>query len=88
MKTLSVLLTTEAQADILRLDVPLRRRILDKLAWIGENAALIRHQAMQGDDWQGCFRYRFGDYRIIYQPDWPAETLIVLKIGHRRDVYA
>ena len=34
---------------------------------------------------QGHRKLRVGDYRIIYRID--AEKIIVLKIGHRRDVY-
>ena len=48
-------------------------------------------QAMQGDEWKGCYKYRVGDYRIIYQMEHPATKLIVklivLKVGHRREVY-
>jgi len=87
MSTFQVILMPEAQADIKRLDPAVQMRILDKLDWMGENARLLRHQALQGQDWSGCFKYRIGNYRIIYQVDWPAERLLVLKVGHRRDVY-
>jgi len=87
MSSFRVILTPEAQQDIRRLDPALQTRILNKLEWMGENARLLRHQALQGREWAGCFKYRIGDYRIIYQMDQPAEKLIVLKAGHRRDVY-
>ena len=77
----------EAQADVKRLDPDFQARILDKLDWMGENAELLRHRALQGSAWTGCFKYRVGDYRIIYQLNWPAERLLVLKVGHRREVY-
>ena len=33
-----------------------------------------------------CFRkLRVGDYRVIYQVQ--GQTVVILKIGHRRDVY-
>jgi len=87
MSTFQVILMPEAQADIKRLDPAVQMRILDKLDWMGENARLLRHQALQGQEWSGCFKYRIGNYRIIYQVDWSAERLLVLKVGHRRDVY-
>ena len=34
---------------------------------------------------QGLYRYRIGDYRIIYTKT--VEGILVLRIGHRRDVY-
>ena len=54
MSSLSVILTSEAQQDIKRLDPDVQTRILDKLAWMGENAAFLRHQALQGEEWAGC----------------------------------
>jgi mRNA interferase RelE/StbE len=87
MSGLRVILTPEAQADIKRLDPAFQTRILNKLGWMGQNAELLRHQALRGEEWGGCFKYRVGDYRIIYQVDWSAEKLVILKIGHRREVY-
>jgi mRNA interferase RelE/StbE len=82
-----VILTPEAQTDIRHLGRSWQIRILDKLAWMGENAMLIQHQALKGDLWAGCFKYRVGDYRIIYQLDMPGNRLTILKVGHRREVY-
>jgi mRNA interferase RelE/StbE len=82
-----VVLTPEAQADIRRLDTSLQTRILDKLAWLGGNVAFLRHQALRGEEWAGCFKYRVGNYRIIYRIDWPVEKLTVIRVGHRREVY-
>ena len=44
---------------------------------------------------QGCkklngregWRIRVGDYRVIYEIDDTQQTLTILHIGHRRDVY-
>jgi len=87
MNAFQVILVPEAQADIRRLDPALQTRILNKLEWMGQNAQLLRHQALQGQEWTGCFKYRVGDYRILYRMDWSAEKLVVLKVGHRRGVY-
>lgn len=55
---------------------------------MGENADLMRHEALQGkEEWRGSFKYRLGDYRIIYALDRSGKKLTVLKVGHRRDVY-
>jgi mRNA interferase RelE/StbE len=87
MNDFQVILTPEAQTDIKRLDPPLQTRILNRTEWIGQNAELLRHQALQGEEWSGCFKYRIGDYRLIYQLDWPTKKLTILKVGHRREVY-
>ncbi len=36
---------------------------------------------------QGKYRIRRGRYRVLYEVDDANATLIVVKIGHRRDVY-
>ena len=41
------------------------------------------HQAQGRNGW----RIRVGDYRIIYDIDDEKQRIIVLQIGHRRDVY-
>lgn len=43
-------------------------------------------KALKGQ-FSGLWRYRFGDYRVIYALDLEAETMKVLKIGHGKDVY-
>jgi mRNA interferase RelE/StbE len=35
----------------------------------------------------GCWRFRVGDYRLVYQIDEPRRRVLVVAIGHRRDVY-
>lgn len=33
------------------------------------------------------WRVRVGDYRILFEIDDPAQTVLVLRIAHRRDAY-
>lgn len=35
----------------------------------------------------GMWRFRVGDYRIICQIDNKTITILVLEIGHRKDIY-
>ena len=87
MSSFRITFTPEAQADMKRLDRTPQTRILNRLEWLGENTELVRHQTLRGEEWSGCFKYRIGQYRIIYQIDWSAQKLTVLKVGHRREVY-
>jgi mRNA interferase RelE/StbE len=87
MDRFEVVLTREAQDDLVALDETVRERILDKLEWLGTNARLIRHQSLQGKKWAGLFRYRVGDYRIFYQVIVTVQQVVVVKVGHRRDIY-
>ena len=36
-------------------------------------------------DFRGCYRYRFGDYRVIYSI--VNQEILILRIGHRKDIY-
>jgi len=51
---------------------------------LAEHADDIAAKALTGD-WAGFFKLRAGDYRILYQVK--GETVLVLRIRHRREVY-
>ena len=38
-------------------------------------------------DWQGCYRITYGRYRIIYEIHETILLVIVVKAGHRKNVY-
>jgi mRNA interferase RelE/StbE len=44
-------------------------------------------QALKGDRFGEFWRYRIGDYRVIARIDDAAALILVLRIGHRREVY-
>jgi mRNA interferase RelE/StbE len=78
-------LTRDALRALAKLDKPVRRRIqgaIDKLADDPRPAGLI---ALRGAP--GAFRVRVGDYRIIYTLHDDRLLIVVIDIGHRRDVY-
>jgi len=33
------------------------------------------------------YRLRLGNYRVLFDVDWEKMEIIILKIGHRKDVY-
>lgn len=35
----------------------------------------------------GLYRYRIGDYRVVYEIRQKHVQIIVVKVGHRKDVY-
>jgi mRNA interferase RelE/StbE len=36
---------------------------------------------------KGLFRYRYGDYRIVYAIDMAEKKIIVLHVKHRKEAY-
>ncbi len=33
------------------------------------------------------YRLRIGNYRVLFDVDWEKSEIVILKIGHRKDVY-
>jgi mRNA interferase RelE/StbE len=84
----NVEVSPKAQRQLDELDKPVARRIsrflyerigkLDDPRQLGE-----RLQGTLSDFW----RYRVGDYRLICSLENDRLVVLVLRIGHRRDVY-
>ncbi len=66
-------------------DDPARRRIVKAIDGLTTNPRPPGAIAIQGG--AGLLRIRVGDYRIIYTVEDAARTVLVVTIGHRRDVY-
>ena len=64
---------------------PDRRRIRDKIDSFVDNLPDPAITKMKGDN--PFHRVRAGDYRIIYEIHEDILLILVLKIGHRKEVY-
>jgi len=69
------------------LDKNIAQRILNKLKWLILNADETRHLPLRAN-LAGLYKFRIGDWRVIYEIDQSRKILIVHKIGHRKDVYS
>ena len=36
---------------------------------------------------KGLYRYRFGDHRVIYATDHKEKTVLILRVGRRKEIY-
>lgn len=79
--------TRGAEKDLARLDASIAQRVLKKLRWLAENFETIRPEALTGP-WQGVFKLRVGDYRVLYTYDREKQRIVVHFIRHRREVYS
>lgn len=61
------------------------------LSWITKNLEGTDSPRVYGKELVGNkggqWRYRIGDYRLLANRDDDTITILVLEIGHRRDVY-
>jgi mRNA interferase RelE/StbE len=62
------------------------RRIADRIRWLSEHFEEITPEPLKGDP-AGLFKFREGDYRIIYEPLRKERLIVVPEIGHRREIY-
>lgn len=67
-----------------RIDPQDRPRIQGAIALLGENPRPPGATALRGRD---GLRVRVGNYRIIYTVDDGVLLLVVVALGHRKDVY-
>jgi mRNA interferase RelE/StbE len=76
----------DALEDLGRLDKSRAREIVEKVDERLSKDPLVLGKPLKGI-FRGMHRYRCGDYRIIYTLDRKDERLMVLTVGHRKDVY-
>ena len=38
-------------------------------------------------EFKGLYRYRYGRYRILYAVDRKENTILILRVGKRKDIY-
>jgi len=76
--------TPKAFKKLEKLPGDIQRRIFVKLDYFCETNPMIFAEKLT--DWQpGEFRFRVGDYRVIF--DFEDVTIIILDVGHRREIY-
>jgi mRNA interferase RelE/StbE len=67
-----------------KLDPPIRRRVQGAIALLAEDPRPPASRPLRG---RPGLRVRVGDYRIIYTIADDVLLIVVVTLGHRRDVY-
>lgn len=78
-------LTPRAQRDFKALDGSVRGRIKQRIESLAENPYPQGIKKIEGED--ELYRLRAGDYRILYQVKGKVLLVLIVGIGHRRDIY-
>ena len=78
-----------AERDLLKLDKQVIRRIsrflLERIAALDDPRSI--GEALHGSELGEFWKYRVGDYRIIVRIEDAVIRILVLEIGHRREIY-
>lgn len=75
--------TRRAERDIKKLD-PSVKSIIGKAVLKLQNNP-VEHSEKLSDPKIGTYRFRAGDYRIIF--DIEGSNVVILRVGHRREIY-
>ncbi len=77
--------TPQAERMFLRLPKVVQRRIIHKIEhYLRQPNPLVFAKRIVGGP-AASFRFQIGDYRAIF--DWEGNTILITKVGHRREVY-
>ena len=74
--------------DLKALASAIRPLLKRRLEWLAENAQIVGHVPMLDPRFEGLYRLRVGNYRVLYRLDHRLATIYVVGVGHRRDVYS
>lgn len=79
---------TFAEKQLRKLDRPVQKRLID---WLDDRITGCKNPRHFGEplrgDLAGLWRYRIGDYRIICEIQEEKVVVLVVAIGHRREIY-
>ena len=75
--------TRRAERNIDKLDAATQKRIKKKLEEFKRDPFRYADKLSSSD--LGSYRFRIGDYRVIF--DVEGANLVVLRVGHRREIY-
>jgi mRNA interferase RelE/StbE len=74
--------------DLARIDRPHQRIIKEKLLILAEDPEALKAniKRLRGDI-EGLYRLKVGRYRVIFKRDKNALLILVVRIGHRKEIY-
>ena len=75
--------TKTAFKDVQKLDVVAKKRIKKKIEEYARSP--FKPAIKLTDSALGSYRWRVGNYRIVFDVD--KKNIIILRIGHRREIY-
>ena len=77
-----VIWNEKAYEELEKLEPSISKRIFKKVEELQENPYNKDIKRLKGIE---AFRLRIGDYRVIFSVE--RETIKILKVGHRRNIY-
>ena len=82
--TYRIELTPAARRDLRKLPSEILRRVDAHILALAENPFPPGAQKLQ--DGEHIFRVRVGDYRILYTVEHHRVVILIIRVGHRREI--
>lgn len=82
----SVSFTHGAEKNLNELDNKIKKRVVNKILWLRDNFNQIDPLSLSSE-WQGFFKLRIGEWRVIYDIDNNIKEITIHKIDKRDKVY-
>ncbi|EKD78678.1 MAG: addiction module antitoxin [uncultured bacterium] len=84
-----VVYSAQARIDLKRLPKNIAQRIISKIYFFSQQEKPLAFAKPLRDFALGQYRFRVGDYRVIFDVDQRGvmSILLILRIKHRKDVY-
>ena len=84
----SLLFDRKAVKELSRIEKPFQRIIKGKLELLASNPEVLKNdiKTLKGKI-PNLYRLRVGSYRVIYRQDNDKLIILILRIGHRKDIY-
>jgi mRNA interferase RelE/StbE len=79
-----LLIKPSAAKELEGLPLKDRKRVARRLQRLGSDPRPTGAEKLSGQD---KYRLRQGDHRVLYSVDDAALTVVIVKMGHRREVY-
>ena len=80
-----LIFTRTAFRQFQKLNRPTQKRIDEKLRFYLTQKSPLQFAEPIRDSRFGSWKFRIGDYRVLF--DVENDKIIVLKLGHRKDIY-
>jgi mRNA interferase RelE/StbE len=86
---ITIIYALAANKDLESFDKSVSQRIVRKINELSTGPRPLSQAKALSGNLQGLYRYRIGDYRVIFDADKNVKIIIltILKISHRKDVY-
>lgn len=84
MVSYNLIIKRSAEKDFKPIPKEDRKRLIMKIRQLSVEPRLVGAEKLKGQEY---WRIRQGDYRIVYAIDDTSKTVVVERVGHRKEIY-